>query len=183
MKRRHLLLTVLTLLILSCQEEPEVPKPEFSAIINSTAGDWQANTGGMLFFRNQERGVVHLYLRGKRDDGSFNYLELFISDVNLSAEPPQTFDFSELSDQSYSFGEYRYSEMTSGWQPYDQKSVKINVTKVTELDGLFFISGTFEFTGCNRDSFPVCLNQTGEFINTEVFPNYDILTAWLGNIK
>lgn len=95
MKISTLLFCLSMVLFLGCKDEPEIPEPEFSATIKSTAGDWEANDGALLFFENQDNGVIQLKLTYSQDRKVQKQVHLGVSKVNLEVEEPRAFSIAE----------------------------------------------------------------------------------------
>lgn len=155
---------VLLFLCSSCKRSHEAPDPQFSASIEATAGDWEATAGEMVYFQEEGYGGIRVRLTALCQT-EVHELSMVISAANLLGETLQPFIYDELSEDRKGFGQYRIGKMYRGWQPRDQLSVEINVSEIKLINGRYFVSGSFEFSGCSAELSPICVGQLGFFEN------------------
>ena len=171
MKISNTLFVILFICLLGCDDESELPVPEFKANITSTAGSWEANSGTLIFFEKDGIGVVQLKLGYSKNRIIQKQIHLGIADKNFPTDTPRIFSLLELSNDFSFFAEYFLNDNGQSdqntWKAsaLHKNSLNLKINEVYNENGSTYASGEFGFVACQSNSIPGCITFKGIFTN------------------
>lgn len=166
------------LFIFSCDSDEPIQEPLIEPQFDVTVSgqSWRPNRGKALVLNDGDFGSIRLTMAGP-NDGRGRIFRLVIESTDFDWLPISEYGVSSLEDRFTEKADY-YESTSDGELQY-RRSHNLNVavieiSSITEIDGIEYLSGSFRASPCNGDLFPACVPIVGTFDSLRLF--YDAVT-------
>lgn len=178
------ILVFILFLVFGCDAEdlPEEPliQPEFNVLVSGQS--WEPNRGGALILNNDLNGVISIRMAGPVD-GKGRVFKLSIVNNDFEWLPVERYNISSLV---FGFEENAtYEQLDSDGELEQWRSERLNVavidiSSITEVDGIQYLGGSFRASPCNDGLFPACIPISGTFDNLRLFASAEEMNLTIG---
>jgi len=131
----------------------------------------------------EDYGAISIRMAGP-NDGNGRTFRLAIENINFEWLPVTAYSISSLSDGFVENAQYEQKDSsgaTEQWRSERLNAAEINVSSISEVDGLLYLSGNFRASPCNGDLFPACIPIVGSFENLRLFYDAEVMVLLIGS--